>query len=330
MRKARLSLLLFILFVSFSDRNAFAFWRYIWELSGPGGFWALDAVIPWSFASPRLTRDINNRNLKALRSIGLNTQKLSPAFSEFAQNAGEILLFEKHLEKQMPAAASVRDIESFARAFLKAAGDKDSDIFQLWGVALMSRAEEVFQSMQEEVLASMTEELRRKVRHFSASPIGIFGSKAAIPRIEGEDSKTQNLFFNLSLGFAWSLNNDLDYGPAIEGEPRVYWLSVYTPIEYRFGQSEDLSRNFFVNAGPALNYFIGNTFDDFPHLSLKLQGGYRIEIPHFVPIHFGAEVEFFGSPLTPDLFGALPDGFDRDRIGYGVFVEMELYSPLKK
>jgi hypothetical protein len=336
----------------FCAADAHAFWRFIRELSGPGPWVGIDLVFPWSLRPPeRFEVDSVNRNAQVFRSFGIALPPLEKTLDDLASNDRHIRLIEDTFNLNLPDSVPRRDLaetsdiearrveEAQARdaliAFRRAFGtitlspeleqeleNVDSEAFR------KADAEQKFKHIESALMTKINREVEGVTRRFGAGPAGLFGSKQAMPQFADRASALNNWYFSLSLSAALALDNDLRYAEGFTPDRTMLWISAYGAFEYRFwlfDETKNENRNFFVNAGPVFNHFVGDGFHNFIRFSAKSQFGYRI-----YPFHFGLEFEQAFPAYRPEDFEAEPESFTSDGSRVGLFVSIELVKPRQR
>ncbi len=328
-------------------RDAGAFWEYIRELSGPGGFVGLSLLLPFSLSHPpTLTRTLNNENLENLRRLGVDAEFLTSTAEEYFANRGHQRLLEKEFGVYLPDRQHCPEASEDARRlpaclFLKATQidpTYPSRLVEL--LAPFPAQEEKFKSTPSpdewtkvaadrlEVLDGMlleiqTRELRKRLRHYDADMGGLFGGFRRIPAILDTNSegrvtnRINNWFITPSLGAAYALHNNIPYADGLPGGD-VLWLSAYLALEKRFLALGDGKANLFFQVGPAVHYFTGLQFEDFWKGSVRGRLGVQFRM-----FYLGGQLDYFLTPIKNEQFGALPDP-DPERWSGGFFVGISL------
>jgi hypothetical protein len=335
-------------------RDADALWKYLGELSGPGPFYGIDFVFPWSLSRPDVTISLNNANLLLLRDLGVHSVWLSSSFEPesgdpgFGANRAHQLFVEREFgiilvptavaETARESRASPSRPRVSAEDFVSATAmtEQGNELALLRSFLTERQRLEFTTTRDNDVLTAdarlevlnelseriLTERLRDRLEHYGAGTAGLFNSQLAIPKLANE---INNVFFSLSLGLAFAAENNIDHAGDFDGDKDVVWLSLYPALEWRFATFADGDGSVFVNAGPAVNYFSGAQFDDFAAVSVRARLGVQIW-----RIYGGLELNTFVSALSNDRFGGLSDGTDLDRVATGGFLTIDLTRRPKK
>lgn len=192
----------------------------------------------------------------------------------------------------------------------------------------LARANEIVKELNDATRLSLSEDHRRVIRRFGAGPVGAFGSKRTIPKLERDrqenESSLENLFFNLHLGAAMTFPNNVDLSTSSEQENDILWLSTYAALEYRFLESKSQNANLFVNGGVSGNYFAGATFVNFPRFSFRAQTGFR-----YKRVHVAFDTQYFTTAFRPEDFGARPESFEPHHWTWGISMGYEISKPVE-
>lgn len=355
MRQKKLLLTCVLGLLLLYGRDANAFWKYIYELSGPGPFYGMDFVFPWSLSKPTLTPPLNNDNVYRLRALGVNTTRLSTTLDGFSKNLPhQHLLREANIipvpfpsgtmQGEDPGREEPQFVTDFLRVtVLTRASDEyqvmkafltDPEFAKFEASALGDRATprerlavaEARLTLATKVhLGLATEELRKILFRFGGGPSGFGTSLRMMPQIgvlkDGKlaDQQINNRFFTLALGFAFTANNDDLYLPDFEGDKDVVWLTLYPAHEWRFAPFDGDRGNVIFNVGPAIHYFLGAQFSDFANASLRWRVGVQ-----YGRLQAGLNFDVFAKVISLDDFGPVRDPTDLDRFSWGFFLGVDL------
>ncbi|MGH9335419.1 MAG: hypothetical protein ACRD21_16910, partial [Vicinamibacteria bacterium] len=178
------------------SRDAHAFWRWIRELSGPGPWFGVDLIFPWSLSQPKLTPEMVNRNRDLLDSLELRLPSIAVTLEELAENQEHIALlndtFGLSLRKPIASTTFLRTPQGFPDAFVDETTRSPARDLSLLVAELDPEALKYFDAshrdpdlrfryLNEALMRVQSRRLRSILRRFGAGPAGLFGRKAALP-----------------------------------------------------------------------------------------------------------------------------------------------------
>ena len=325
-----------MMLIPVGDAHA-VFWDGVGKMSGPGPFTGVNVVYPFRIGTtPQLDAEML-QNPGALRILN-NYYLLFPLQTDplALVNDVEMIRFlgERYdidaFKNWSPSGKTVDDLllefdDALAAAsFIQAR--IGSRLRRSSTPGSVTSATELLRELNHYILAEddeVREHFEDRYRRPGWSKVwGLFTSTAAL-RLPGKDSsnnvvnQASNQYVTVALGYAQSLENDLPYPDENTESKTVRWLMVYPAYERRFGLTQDGTKNFFANAGPALHRFSGAAFATFYKASVRGRVGWR-----YHSFSFGGQLEYFVNEIKHTEFGSADNGVHR--WSYGFFTNIEL------